>query len=79
MSNRSIFSNFALQLIIVYIGHNRNFMLFLVVIDVRGITIPSKWIIVVMECEIRGVMCCRFRLRPSLTCAAVQCGPCVGV
>ena len=80
MSNRSIFSNFALQLIIVYIGHNRNFVVLLVVIDVRGITVLSKWIIVVMECEVReGVMCCRFRLRPSLPCAAVRCGPRAGV
>ncbi len=72
MSNRSNFSNFSLQLIIVYIRHNRNFLLLLVVIDVRGVTILSKWIIMVMECEVReGEKCCRFRLRPSLPCAAV--------
>ena len=91
MSNRSIFSNFALQLIIVYSGHNRNFLLLLVVIDVRVVTILSKWIIMVMECEVReGVKCCRFRLRQSLHCAAiyfgsriyiaaVDCGSCTGV
>ena len=73
MSNRSVFSNSALQLLIVYIGHNSNFLLLLVVIDVRCVTILSKWIIMIMECEIReGVKCCRFRLRPSLPFAAVS-------
>ena len=71
MGNLSIFSNFALQLIIVYSRHNRNFLLLLVVIDVRGVNILSKWIIMVTECEVREGEKCRFRLRPSLPCAAV--------
>ena len=72
MSNRSIFSNLALQLIIVYIGQNSNFMLLLVVIVVRGVSILIRWIIVEMECEVReGVMCCWFRLRPTLPIATV--------